>query len=154
MIDHSLHWVFGAEVWLQSMRSVMLRKMNIHSAKNVQSNGWPFKSRVICRVQLAFNSGAKGLKFLFLSQHSVCWQNQRVGTPSSCFMLDKYLLCSYIISLPLLCVIPVLLYSGFSPPFNMLAPFILVFWNLVVNIYNLSFLYKVGHWSLSLSKLA
>jgi hypothetical protein len=41
-------------------------------AKNVQSNGQPFKSVVVCRVHWSLDSGARGLRIeLFL--HKVCW---------------------------------------------------------------------------------
>lgn len=47
------------------MHSMMLRKCEHRiklSAKDMEDNGWPFKSHVFHRVQDALNFGAKGLK--------------------------------------------------------------------------------------------
>jgi hypothetical protein len=46
------------------------------SAKNMQSNEWPFKSQTFCRVCWTLNSGAKGLQLKLYLQQDKCLISQ------------------------------------------------------------------------------
>jgi len=92
-LSNMVNTVFIITLWLQKLTFVNTQcgaeETEWHRmwlAKNMQSNGWPFKSWVFCRVHWVLNSGARGLTVIGRNFYSP----ENVQTTKCMYATDLY----------------------------------------------------------------